>query len=59
MRKKVITDLDCSEAWGPDCILLVSLNFDTYKLIFSNCMRLHESCFTDHWKLSFLVPVLR
>ena len=61
MVKKVITNLDLSKAFGPDCIPVVFLkNFEpelSYILaeLFNKCLK--ESCFRDCRKVSFVVPV--
>ena len=60
MVKKVITNLDSSKAFGPDCIPVVVLkNFEpelSYILakLFNKCLK--ESCFLDCWKVSSVVP---
>ena len=63
MVKKVITNLDSSEASGPDCIPVVvlkncepELSFRQAKL-FNKCLK--ESCFPDCWKVSSVVPVFK
>ena len=61
MVKKVLTNLDLSQASGLDCIPVVVLkNCDpelSYILaeLFNKC--LEESCFPDCWKVSLVVPV--
>ena len=63
MVKKVITILDLSKAYGPDCIPVVVLrNCDpelSYILaeLFKKCLK--ESCFPDCWKVSSVVPVFK
>ena len=63
MVKKVIMNLDLSEASGLDCIPVVVLkNFKPelcYILseLFNNCLK--ESCFADCWKVSSVFPVFR
>ena len=63
MIKKVITNLDLSNAYGPDCIPVVVLkNCDpelSYILVglFNKCLK--QSCFPDCWKVSLLVPVFK
>ena len=63
MGKKVITNLDSSKASGPDCIPVVvpkncgpELSYILAKL-FNNCLK--ESCFSDCWKVSSVVPVFK
>ena len=61
MVKKVISNLDLSKAYGPDCIPVVVLkNCDpelSYILaeLFSKCLK--ESCFPGCWKVSSVVSV--
>ena len=61
MVKKVITNLDLSS--GPDCISVVVLkNCEpefSYILaeLFNKCLK--ESCFSDCWKVSSVVPVFK
>ena len=63
MIKKVITNLDSSKASGPDCISLVVLKNCESELsyivadLFNMCLK--ESCFSDCWKVSLMVPVFR
>ena len=62
MVKKVITNLDSSKAFGPDCIPVVVLkNYPELSYIlakfFNKC--LEESCFPDCWKVSLVVPVFK
>ena len=63
MVKKVITNLDLSNASGPDCIPVVVLKNCEPKLsyilakLFNNCLK--ESCFPDCWKVSFVIPVFK
>ena len=63
MVKKVITNLDSSKASGPDCIPVVVLKNCKHELsyilakLFNMCLT--ESCFTDCWKVSSLVPVFK
>ena len=63
MVKKVITNLDSSEASGPDCIPVVVLkNCEpelSYILDELFNMYLKESCFPDCWKVSSVVPVFK
>ena len=61
MVKKVIMNLDLSEASGPDCIPVVVLKNCEPELsyipaeLFNKCLK--ESCFPDCWKVSLVVPV--
>ena len=61
--KKVITNLDSSEASGPDSIPVVVLKNCEPKLsyilaeLFNMCLK--ESCFTDCWKVSLVVPAFK
>ena len=63
MVRKVVMNLDLSEAPGPDCIPVVVLkNCEperSYILakLFNNCLK--ESCFPDSWKVSSVVPVFK
>ena len=63
MVKKVITNLDSSKASGPDCIPAVVLKNCELELsyilakLFNMC--LEESCFSDCWKVSSVVPVFK
>ena len=63
MVKKVITNLDSSEASGPDCIPVVFLKNCEPELsyilakLFNMC--LEGSCFPDCWKVSSVVPVFK
>ena len=63
MVKKVITNLDLSEASGPDCIPVVVLKNCEPELsyilaeLFNKCLK--ESCFPDCWKVSSVVPVFK
>ena len=63
MVKKIITNLDLSNASGPDCIPWVVLkNYEpelSYILaeLFSKCVK--ESCFPDCWKVSLVFPVFK
>ena len=63
MGKKVITNHDSSKTSGPDCIPVVvlkncgpELSYILAKL-FNNCLK--ESCFSDCWKVSSVVPVFK
>ena len=61
--KKVIMNLDLSNASGPDCILVVVLKNCEPELsyilaeLFNKCLK--ESCFPDCWKVSSVVPVFK
>ena len=63
MVKKVITNLDSSEASGPDCIpVMVLKNFEpelSYILaeLFNICLK--ESCFPYSWKVLSVVTVFK
>ena len=63
MVKKVITNLDSSKAFGPDCIPGVVLKNCESELsyilakLFNMCLK--ESCFPDCWKVSSVVPVFK
>ena len=64
MVKKVITNLDSSNASGPDCIPVVVLkNYEKHELsyilaeLFSMCLK--ESYFPDCWQVSLVVPVFK
>ena len=63
MVKKVITNLDLSKAFGPDCIPVVVLKNCEPELsyilaeLFNKCLK--ESCFPDCWKVSLVVPVFK
>ena len=62
MVKKVITNLDSSKAYGPDCIPVVVLKNCEPELSYilaklNNCLK--ESCFPDCWKVSLVVPVFK
>ena len=63
MVKKVITNLDSSEASGPDCIPVVVLKKSEPELsyilakLFNMCLK--ESCFPDCRKVSSVVPVFK
>ena len=60
MVKKVIMNLDLSKASGPDCIPVVVLKNCESELsyilaeLFNKCLK--ESCFSDCWKVSSVVP---
>ena len=63
MVKKIITNLDSSKASGPDCIPVVVLKNCEPKLlhilaqVFDMCLK--ESCFSNCWKVSSVVPVFK
>ena len=61
--KKVIMNLDLSQASGPDCIPVVVLKNSEPELsyilaeLFNKCLK--ESCFPDCWKVSSVFPVFK
>ena len=63
MVKKVIINLELSEASGFDCIPVVVLKNCEPELsyilaeLFNKCLK--ESCFPDCWKVSSVVPVFK
>ena len=64
MVKKALTNLDLSQASGPDCIPVVVLKNCEHELssiflseLFNKCLK--ESCFPDCWKVSSMVPVFK
>ena len=63
MAKKIIMNLDSSNASGPDCIPVVVLNKCEPELLyilaelFNMCLK--GSCFLDCWKVSSVVPVFK
>ena len=65
MVKKVITNLDSSKLFSPDCIPVVALKNCKLELsyililaeLFNMC--LNESCFPDCWEVSSVVPVFK
>ena len=63
MVKKVIANLDLSKASGSDCTPVVVLKNCEPELsyilieVFSKCLK--ESCFSDSWKVSSMVPVFK
>ena len=63
MVKKVIMNLDLSNASGPDCFPVVVLkNWElelSYILAKIFNKHLKESCFPDCWKVSSVVPVFK
>ena len=63
MLKKVIMNLDLSKASGPDCIpVMVLKNCEPeFSFILAELFNkyLKESCFTDCWKVSSVVPVFK
>ena len=58
MVKKVMTNLDSSKVFGPDCIPVVILK-NCYILgeLFKMCLK--KSCSPDCWKVSSVVPVFK
>ena len=63
MVRKVVKNLHLSKASGPDCISVVVLKNCELELsyilaeLFNKCLK--ESCFTDCWKVSSVVPVFK
>ena len=63
MVKKVIINLDLSNTSDPDCIPVVILKNCGPELsyilaeLFNKCLK--ESCFSDCWKVSSVVPVFK
>ena len=63
MVKKVIMKLDSSKASGPDCIPVAVLKNCEPELsyilakLFNMCLK--ESCFSDCWKVSSVIPVFK
>ena len=63
MVRKVVMNLDLSNASGPDCIPVVVLKNCEPELsyilaeLFNKCLK--ESCFPDCWKVSSVVPVFK
>ena len=63
MVRKVVMNLDLSKTSGPDCILAVVLKNCEPELsyilaeLFNKCLK--ESCFSDCWKVSSVVPVFK
>ena len=63
MVRKVVMNLDLSNASGLDCILVVVLKNCELELsyilaeLFDKCLK--ESCFPDCWKVSSVVPVFK
>ena len=63
MVKKIIIDLDSSKACGPDCIPVFVLKNCQPELshilaeLFNMCVK--ESCLSDYWKVSSVVPVFK
>ena len=63
MVRKVVMNLDLSKASGPDCIPVVVLKNCEPELsyilteLFNKCLK--ETCFTDCWKVSSVVPVFK
>ena len=56
MVEKVITNLESSEVFGPDCVPVVVHSYILAEL-FNMCLK--ESCFPDYWKVSLVVPVFK
>ena len=60
---KVIMNLDLSKAYGPDCIPVVILKNCELELsyilaeLFNKYLK--ESCFSDYWKVSSVIPVFK
>ena len=63
MVRKVMTNLDLTKAFGPDCIPLVVLNNYEPELsyILAELLNkyLKDSCYPDCCKISFVVPVVK
>ena len=63
MVRKVVMNLDLSQASGPDCIPVVILKNCEPELsyilaeLFNKCLK--KSCFPGCWKVSFVVPVFK
>ena len=63
MVTKVVMNLDLSKASAPDCIPVVVLKNCELELsyilaeLFNKCLK--ESCFSDCWKVSSVVPVFK
>ena len=63
MVREVITNLDLSEASGPDVIPVVDLKNSEPKLpdilaeLFNMCLK--EYCFADFWKVLSVVPAFK
>ena len=62
MIKNIIMNLDLPKASGPDCIPMVVLKNCEPDLshtleLFNKCLK--ESCFSDCWKVSSVVPVFK
>ena len=63
MLKNVIMNLGLSKACGPDCIPVVVLKNCEPELsyilaeLFNKCLK--ESCFSNCWKVSSVVPVFK
>ena len=63
MVRKVIINLDSSKTSGPDCIQVVILMNCEPEIscilakLFNMCLK--ESCFSDCWKFSLVVPVFK
>ena len=63
MVKKVIMNLDLSKATGPDFIPVMVLKNCQLELsyilseLFNKCLK--ESCFSDYWNFSLVVPLFK
>ena len=64
MVKKIITNLDLSQASGPDCLPAVFLKNCEHEIssiflseLFNKCLK--EPPFPDCWKVSSMVPVFK
>ena len=63
MVKNIIMKLDLSKTSDPDCIPLVVIKNCELEIsyilpeLFNKCLK--ESCFTDCWKVSVVVPVFK
>ena len=63
MAKKVITNLDLSKTSGPEYIPEDALKICEPELsyilaeLFHKCLK--ESCFSDYWRVSSVVPVFK
>ena len=63
MVKKVITNLDLSQVYGPECIPVVVLKTCEPELSFVQAglfnMCLKKPCFKEFWKVSLVIPVFK
>ena len=60
MVKRIITNLDSSKAFGPNCIpvmILKNCEPEISHILAELFMCLKDSCFPDCWKVSSVVPV--